>query len=261
MVTLPGQSTPIAQQAQVGGSASFAYIACSGSETVGVTDKSVFSSNSNEQTYNLAGNTDWGYVQGQAPWSSQSDVRVEGMQDTQGALSSSTTLVTLSVGGNDIRFADVLTGCLLTITDCISSNYKLTRNSNGFVDPDILTNFEPTVIGLLGAHLEAVYKQIHSLARDAEIVVLGYPDLFPSNPQSSCLVGLGLSMNAGDQNWLNQMGDLLNLNIQNAVNAVKGQGVDIKFINPTPYFAGHEICAAAPWINGLILWSNSGQRP
>ena len=90
----------------------------------------MFSSNSNEQTYNQVGNTDWGYVQVQAPWSSAS--LAEGLQDQREALSlsPSATLVTLPVG-DDIRFVDGLAGCLLTITDCTSSNYKLARNSNG----------------------------------------------------------------------------------------------------------------------------------
>jgi hypothetical protein len=253
MVTLPGQTTPIAQQAaNTTSGTQFHFVACSGAETPNV-DQSAIDVPPTE--YDVNGNTDWGGPDINPNIGNQDG---ELTQTDQGYLTSQTTLVTLTIGGNDIRFADVLTGCILTLTDCISPGYALTRSSNGAVDPDSLIYFEPEVINLLQSHLESVYEAISSLAPNAEIIVIGYPELFPSNPQSSCLLGLGLFMNAADQAWLNQMGTQLNQTIQNSVNAIQSSGVNIHFINPTSAFTGHEICSSDPWINGLITWSNSG---
>jgi hypothetical protein len=247
MVTLPGQSTPIAQQAANPGSKDeFYFTACSGAVTTQLTLNAV---DSPPTTYDTNGNTDWGTAQ---------DLYGELPQTDQGWLTSKTSLVTMTIGGNDARFSDVITGCILTLTDCTSPTYELTRNSNGAVDPQPLIDFEPTVIGLVKAHLTAVYDAVSALAPNAEIIVLGYPDLFPANPQSSCLLGLGMSLSSADQAWLNQMGTLLDSTVKSAVTAAAGQGIDIHYVDPSSGFSGHEICSAAPWINGLISWSESG---
>ena len=238
LVTMPGQSTPIAQQAaNLSGGTEFHFLACSGAETPNVDESAI---DDPPTDYDLDGNTDWGGPDINPNVGNQDS---ELTQTNQGYLNSDTTLVTISIGGNDIRFADVITGCILTLpllSDCIDPDYYLTRNSNGAVDPAPLIGFEPTVISLLQSHLVSVYRAIAQLAPNAKIIVMGYPNLFPSNPQSSCLLGLAvLFMNTGDQNWLNQMGSQLNQTIQGAVSEVQSLGVNIHFINPTSAFSGH----------------------
>ena len=108
------------------------------------------------------------------------------------------------------------------------------------------------MIKLVPAHLEAAYEQIHAAARNAEIIVTGYPRLFPENSTSSCTVGLKLSLTAAVQNWLNQVGDSLNRAVSTAVADVRGKGVNIHFVDPTSAFSGHAVCSAQPWIYGLV---------
>jgi hypothetical protein len=258
LVTWPGQSKPISKES------GFTFIACSGAETTGITSKAVFSQNEDEKKWNAKGNTDWGYIQGEAPWDTSKDRLAEGLQDNSSKLDASTGLVTLTIGGNDARFSDVLTGCLLLApqlkTDCISPDYKLVRNSlkTKPQDPEALIKFEPTVIGLLKAHLVATYEAIHAKAPNALIVVSGYPLLFPANATSSCTVGtvLGkkIKINAGDQKWLDSTGTLLNQTVSASVAAVEAKGIDIRFVDPTSAFSGHEICSSSPFINGLLAF-------
>lgn len=242
LVTLPGQSKPIAEQAaSPGGNASFSFIACSGAETTGITAAAV---DDPPTTYDKHGNTDWGKIQ-ETP---------EGLQaDEQRRLDSATTLVTLSIGGNDARFSDVLRGCLTTKGDCVDPDFYLKRKS-GAKDPEPLIKFEPKVINtLLPPHLKAVYLKIHDMAPHAEIVVAGYPLLFRAGTTSSCTVGSILGhkfiLNSKDQNWLNKMGTDLNSAISSTVSSVRSHdGVDIKFVSPAPAFSGHELCSSDPWI-------------
>ncbi len=252
LVKLPGQSTPIAAQAAENKGAVFSFIACSGAETTGITADAV---DKPETKYDRDGNTDWGHVQATA----------EGLQDDQGKLTGNTTLVTLSIGGNDIRFADVLFGCLTTKGNCSAKNFVLKRHSNNKLDPEPLGKFEPKVISdLLPPHLLATYVQIHDLAPDAEIIVLGYPLLFTPSPTRSCTVGkvLGIvrrSLSVDDQKWLNDMGNLLNRAIATEVTYARVHyHIQIYFVNPAPAFKDHEICSAHPWIYGLLSASKSG---
>jgi hypothetical protein len=245
-VTLPGQSTPIAQQSQFGsGNTSFVNIACNGARTTAIAAEAV---DNPPTVYDTNGNTDWGQIWSPLP---------ERLQAQQGHLSSSTTLVTLTIGGNDARFSDVLFGCLTASGDCSAPGFYLKRNSTKATDPNPLGTFERYVITtLLPPHLVAVYTKIHQLAPNAEIIVLGYPQLFPTNTTSTCTVGSILkkpfTLSANDQNWLNQMGGVLNATISSTVSTTASHlGADIRFIDPSSAFNGHALCSADPWFYGL----------
>src|SRR5450755_1568546 len=254
MIKLPGQSQTIAAQAQTEtGSTEFRFIACSGAETPNITQLAISPTPSK---YDLADNTDWGH-------GDLGNQGGEDPQDSQGALTGNTTLVTISIGGNDIRFGDVIAGCVITTGTCSAPGFMLKRISNGKTDTVDLKDFEPIVISMLQGHLETVYNRIYALAPNAQIVVLGYPKLFPANPTSSCQVGPGLAgvgayIGAADQIWLNSMGVLLNTTISQAVTNVRATGVNIRFVNPTSAFSGHELCSSSPWINPISLGIYSG---
>jgi hypothetical protein len=247
LVKWPGQPLPISQ---MGGNDQFLFIACSGATTVGITVKAV---DDPPSTFDANGNTDWGSIQSPLP---------EGLQaDKAGNLTPSTTLATVGIGGNDARFADVLFGCLTTKGDCIDNNFYLKRHSNGATDPQPLNVFEPFVISkLLPQHLRFVHEQIHAKSPNAKIVVVGYPLLFPANTTTECKVGsigpVSFYLNAQDQNWLNQMGTLLNSVTSSAVSYERStNGIDIHFVDPTSTFSKHELCSPDPWIlplSGLV---------
>lgn len=237
-VTMPGHASSIATEAANNGAANFAFLACSGAETINLTASAVDPTNSE--------NTDWGKAH------SYDKGELYQIDDT-GYLDQGTTLVTLSIGGNDARFADILAGCIRTITDCTAPQYKLTRG-DGVIDPAPLVQYEPYVIGLERTHLEAVYTAIHSRAPNAKIIVLGYPKLFQDNP-AVCQALLPV-----DQAWMNQMSGALNQSISAAIGVVKQNDptINIKFVDPTTVFLGHSICDSVPWINGIIAHSSSG---
>ncbi len=143
------------------------------------------------------------------------------------ALSSSTRYVTISVGGNDAGFADVLTECATPFWagDC-----------DGAID-----GAESFINSSLPGQLSTLYSSIGSRAPSAKVVVVGYPRIF-----------MGEDCNAltwfapEEQARLNQMADLLNTKLATAASAN-----GFSFANPTSSFIGHAVCDDPEWLNGL----------
>ncbi len=287
-VTLPGQSTPIAKQASsLTGGDEFAFTACSGALTPAITENAVNATSTSPflqndpnlgeyDNWDIAGNTDWTSGSTLFGGGSQTNIGnyvtpdpvsvgstgLEIPQADQGWLSPATTLVTLTIGGNDARFPDVMTACTETAAiggECSATGYYLKR-LNGVTDPHPLYQFEPAVINGLESHLAATYAAIGAAAPNAEIIVLGYPRLFPGdqNPTSTCEVTPGIDFDVPTVKFVNTMGDLMDQTISGAVAEVKATGVNIHFINPNSVFSGHEICSSSPWFGGIVTEETSG---
>ncbi|MFI6158797.1 SGNH/GDSL hydrolase family protein [Micromonospora haikouensis] len=141
------------------------------------------------------------------------------------ALSTSTTLVTITIGGNDAGFVDVITSC----------RFGSTSTCEGAVDE--ARTFATTE---LPGRLDRTYAAIREKAPNARLVVLGYPRLFET---TSCGA---LAMSAYKRTIINEAADLLA-----SVTAGRAAAAGATFADARPYFAGHGVCAAAPWIRDV----------
>jgi lysophospholipase L1-like esterase len=148
------------------------------------------------------------------------------------ALSASTTLVSITIGGNDAGFASTMQTCVLKSTSsCLSA-----------VSAD-----ETFVATQLPARLATTLQTIRADAPDAKIVVLGYPDLYDLSRSSWCI---GLS--TADRDALNQgAGDL-----DSALATATAANSDT-FANVSSAFAGHEICDSEKWLNSVDIFAIS----
>ncbi|KGN42965.1 SGNH/GDSL hydrolase family protein [Knoellia aerolata] len=144
-----------------------------------------------------------------------------------GALTSSTTHVSISVGGNDAGFANVLTEC---------AKPAWASNCNGAID-----TAQSYITNVLPGRLATLYSSIRSKAPNAKVVVVGYPRIFQGE---DCNAFTWFSPT--EEARLNQMADLLNGRTSTAAGA-KAFG----FANPTSRFIGHAVCDDVEWINGL----------
>ncbi|MBM0229314.1 MULTISPECIES: SGNH/GDSL hydrolase family protein [Micromonospora] len=142
-----------------------------------------------------------------------------------GSLSSSTTLVTITIGGNDAGFADVITSCRFGST---STCTNAVNEAKSFAT------------ATLPGRLDATYAAIRNRAPNARLVVLGYPRLFETN-----YCGL-LAMSTYKRTILNEAADLLA-----SVIAGRAGAAGATFVDTRPYFAGHGVCAADPWIHDV----------
>ena len=157
-----------------------------------------------------------------------SGARVADVTNTQlGALSTATRYVTISVGGNDAGFADVLTECATPwwAGDC-----------DGAID-----DAQAFINNTLPGRLSTLYASIRAKAPNARVVVVGYPRIFMGE---DCNAGTWFS--PAEQTRLNQTADLLNSRTSTQASA-RG----FAFANPTSRFVGHAVCDDVEWINGL----------
>ena len=143
------------------------------------------------------------------------------------ALTSSTRYVTISVGGNDAGFANV-------ITECAKPGWM--SNCNGAVD-----GAQAYINNTLPGKLTTLYSSIRSKATIAKVVVVGYPRVFMGE---DCNAGTWFS--PAEETRLNQTADLLNAKLSSAA-AARG----FSFANPTSKFTGHAVCDSVEWLNGL----------
>jgi lysophospholipase L1-like esterase len=142
------------------------------------------------------------------------------------SLSSSTAIVTITIGGNDAGFSEVITACALPWPWSCDSNI---RNAQAFI--------RNTLPGLLNN----TYASIRSHAPNARVIVLGYPRLF-----------MGVNCNAGtffsteEMSRLNETADLLR-----DVTRERAVAAGDTFQDAIPPFIGHAICSSSEWLNGL----------
>lgn len=148
-------------------------------------------------------------------------------------LNGSTSYVTISVGGNDAGFADVLTECAQPgwMSDCDAA----------------INTAQSFIKTTLPNRLNSLYTSIRAKAPNAKVVVVGYPRIFNGE---DCNVLTFFS--PAEETRLNSTADQLN-----AVLRTAATNRSFSFANPTSRFVGHAWCDDTAWLNGLKTTSIS----
>lgn len=239
LITVPGTSTRISQEAAASGSgAQFAFLACSGQFTTQVTESAA-----DRVSAPAYGQVQQNPMQNVPAFDTLDLGYGEVPQADQGYLNQMTNLVTMTVGGDDARFAGVLSSCITSQTILGSCDVTLQG------DPSPLNVYEPKVLKALSLHLEQDYATVAADARHAKIIVIAYPNLFTGDQSSDGCGALPAPVSPGLARWLNLMGDDLRTATEIAVAHAVQQKIDITLINSDPVFEGHESCDSNNWIN------------
>jgi hypothetical protein len=141
------------------------------------------------------------------------------------SVTSTTNIVTITIGGNDAGFSSVITACAYPLVSCNTD----------------ITNAQNYIRNTLPGRLDSVYSAIESRAPNATVVVLGYPRLF-----------MGVDCNAGtffssdEMTKLNATADLLR-----DVTRTRATAWGFTFKDAIPPFTGHAVCSSTEWLNGL----------
>ena len=159
------------------------------------------------------------------------------------ALSPSTQLVTLTDGGNDNNlFVSALVDCGITdILDVFNI---------GSPCKDVYGDSFENSVASDASTVESTFATIKQDAPNAQVYVLGYPDILPS--EGGCYPTMPITN--GDTSYLNNLELDLNSMIQ-AQAATAG----VHFVSTYAQFEGHGSCAtgSAQWINAIIA-TNGG---
>ncbi|WP_181309958.1 SGNH/GDSL hydrolase family protein [Nocardioides campestrisoli] len=145
------------------------------------------------------------------------------------ALSAATNYVSISVGGNDAGFADVITECALP---------GWASNCDGKIN-----TAQAYIANTLPGALGTLYASIRSKAPNAKVVVVGYPRIFMGEDCSALTW-----FSPAEQTRLNQTADQLNARLAAAA-AARG----FSFANPTSRFIGHAVCDSPAWLTNLSV--------
>jgi lysophospholipase L1-like esterase len=145
------------------------------------------------------------------------------------ALNSSTTLVSITIGGNDAGFSSVMETCVL---DSDSSCTSAVSGAESFVQNQ------------LPAKLNTTLSTIHADAPNAKIVVLDYPEFYDLNSGDVC-VGL----DSTDRSAIDQGANDLDSVIETAAHNNGDTFVDVRGA-----FTGHELCDDGnEWLHALNI--------
>jgi lysophospholipase L1-like esterase len=151
------------------------------------------------------------------------------------ALSSATTLVSITIGGNDVGFSQVMIDCnLYSDSTCVSE----------------IDAAENTAKTQLPGWLDTLYSQIRAKAPSAKVVVLSYPRFYDLSASWYCP---GLSYTKRQK--INEGADVLDGVIQAQV----AKYSNFAFADVRSRFANdHEICDYGnEWLHS-VDWSNIG---
>ena len=153
--------------------------------------------------------------------------------ETQGELSALgryDSLVTLTAGGNDVKFSTIIKSCVV-----LSACYL------GLDTPTRL------LISHTVGRLKDLYRRILSGASNAQVYVLGYPDFFSPHPSLLCN-----GIDVVEARWMTKMEGLLNSGIQSTISNLRIPR--LHFVDTATAFAGGELCSSKTpvYMNGII---------
>ncbi|MGC9668304.1 SGNH/GDSL hydrolase family protein [Planosporangium sp. 12N6] len=140
------------------------------------------------------------------------------------ALSSTTTLVSITVGGNDAGFANIMTTCALYgTTECVNA----------------VQTAENWARASLAGALNTVYNGISARAPRARVVVLSYPVFYQLG---TLCIGLSAESHAKIDEGINLLDD---------ITGAEARRHGFVFADVRSAFIGHQLCSGDKWLHAL----------
>lgn len=142
-------------------------------------------------------------------------------------LSESTDMVSLSVGGNDAGWVDVIISC---------------ARPDPWTCWDDIEEAENYIVNELPGTLDTLYSEVREAAPNANVVVAGYPRLFNETDVCNAIARISPE----EQVALNQAADLL---ADTTADVASSHG--FSFADVRDAFVGHAVCDDVEWLNGV----------
>jgi lysophospholipase L1-like esterase len=151
------------------------------------------------------------------------------------SLSSSTTLVSITIGGNDVGFSSIMETCVLESTSSCES---------------AVSAAEQYANTTLPGQLDTMLADIHADAPNASVIVLDYPDFYDLS------VWLCLGLSTADHEALDN-----GINDLDGVIQTAAENNGDTFADVRAQFSGHELCDGAGWLNSVTLPIDDSYHP
>jgi len=151
------------------------------------------------------------------------------------SLSASTTLVSITIGGNDVGFSSIMEACVLKSTSSCES---------------AVSSAEKYASTTLPGQLNKTLTDIRSHAPNARIVVLDYPDFYDLS--AWLCIGLSSADHQALDNGINDLDGVL----QTAA-ADNGDA----FVDVRSQFSAHELCGGSAWLKSVTLPISTSYHP
>ena len=163
------------------------------------------------------------------------DVRtrqLRGVRPQLAAVTRDTDLVTIGLGGNDQDlFIRLLTTCLRQDPASVA----------GSPCTDALRQSVTPTLRRMQQSLERVVREVHAKAPAARILLVGYPQIVPAS--GTCAE---VPFAPADYRFAHEVNHGLTEAVRRAAARTRATYVDVWRAS-----AGHDVCAAEPWINGI----------
>ncbi|WP_329236143.1 SGNH/GDSL hydrolase family protein [Actinoallomurus sp. NBC_01490] len=141
------------------------------------------------------------------------------------ALSSSTTLASITIGGNDAGFSSTMQTCVLgSDQDCLNA----------------VATAESYAKNTLPGNLNNLFSTMRGRAPSARFVVLDYPHLYITD--DTFCIGMSHTKHVA----LNQAADVLDGVIKTAASNAQFTFADVR-----SQFSGHELCSGDGWLHAV----------
>jgi GDSL-like Lipase/Acylhydrolase family len=151
-----------------------------------------------------------------------------------GNVNSSTTLISVTIGGNDVGFSNVMETCVL---DSDSSCQSAVAGAESYAQ------------NTLPGALNNLFSVIRSKAPSAHVVVLDYPHLYKI---TSFCIGLSNTKRTA----LNAGADTLDTTISKAAS-----NAGFTFDDVRGQFSGHELCSGDGWLHSVTIPIDESYHP
>ena len=160
-------------------------------------------------------------------------------------LDANTSLVTFSIGGNDAKFADTLSGCIVAglnpFDSCTDGDEKQAVEDN--IDTAI-------------ANLDKLLPSVRDAAPNARILVLGYPRFFPEERRGAW--DDGTQIDPDDITFINAKIKEMDDRIAALVAERGGAANGFEYVDVYDAFKGCEIGTDSPCMNNIEIRFSGG---
>ncbi|HYN97576.1 MAG TPA: SGNH/GDSL hydrolase family protein, partial [Pilimelia sp.] len=152
-------------------------------------------------------------------------------QVESGVLSGDTTLVLLSAGGNDAGFPDAMSDCAME--DCAGDEAALRSR-----------------ITAAQVEVRALMNGVRSRAPNATIMLVGYPRLFASYHQESCVFA---RYSAAEMSMMNRLALFMRDEQARTVAAARAAGMKAQFTDMVEGFLDHGTCRKYDLVHNVLV--------